>query len=186
MDSIETRMKSLALNLGANLVGITTTKALADGPPSADPRYLLPSANSVGSFAVSLDRDLAKDFISKKNWRPHCDNRKAIAQKLYKIGDALAGQLRSEGHESINVDLNNNYRPEKAAADITEMTDFHPEFSHRYAALAAGIGRLGWSGNLLTKEYGALVELGSVLTSANLTSDSPIPDENHPCDRCKM
>jgi ferredoxin len=45
---------------------------------------------------------------------------------------------------------------------------------------------LGWSGNLLTKEYGALVELGSVLTSANLTSDSPIPDEKHPCDRCKM
>ena len=186
MDSIETRMKSLALNRGANLVGITTTKALADGPPSADPRYLLPSANSVVSFAVSLDRDLAKDFISKKKWRPHCDNRKAIAQKLYKIGDALAGQLRSEGHESINVDLNNNYRPEKAAAGITEMTDFHPEFSHRYAALAAGIGRLGWSGNLLTKEYGALVELGSVLTSANLTSDSPIPDEKHPCDRCKM
>jgi epoxyqueuosine reductase QueG len=186
MDSIETRMKSLALNLGANLVGITTTIALADGPPSADPRYLLPSANSVVSFAVSLDRNLAKDFISKKKWRPHCDNRKAIAQKLYKIGDALAGQLRSEGHESINVDLNNNYRPEKAATDITEMTDFHPEFSHRYAALAAGIGRLGWSGNLLTKEYGALVELGSVLTSANLTSDSPIPDEKHPCDRCKM
>ena len=186
MDSIETRMKSLALNRGANLVGITTTKALADGPPSADPRYLLPSANSVVSFAVSLDRDLAKDFISKKKWRPHCDNRKAIAQKLYKTGGALAGQLRSEGHESINVDLNNNYRPEKAAADITEMTDFHPEFSHRYAALAAGIGRLGWSGNLLTKEYGALVELGSVLTSANLTSDSPIPDEKHPCDRCKM
>lgn len=186
MDSIETRMKSLAMRLGANLVGITTTKALADGPPSADPRYLLPSANSVVSFAVSLDRDIAKDFIRKKKWRPHCDNRKAIAQKLYKIGDALVGQLRSEGYESINVDLNNNYRPEKAAADITEMTEFHPEFSHRYAALAAGIGRLGWSGNLLTKEYGALVELGSVLTSATLTSDTPIPDEKHPCDRCKM
>jgi hypothetical protein len=66
------------------------------------------------------------------------------------------------------------------------MTEFHPDFSHRYAALAAGIGRLGWSGNLLTKEYGALVELGSVLTSATLTSDTPIPDEKHPCDRCKM
>ena len=39
---------------------------------------------------------------------------------------------------------------------------------------------------MLTKEYGALVELGSVLTSANLTPDTPIPDEEHPCDRCKM
>jgi ferredoxin len=66
------------------------------------------------------------------------------------------------------------------------MIAFHPDFSHRYAALAAGIGRLGWSGNLLTKEYGALVELGSVLTSASLNPDTPIPDKDHPCDRCKM
>jgi epoxyqueuosine reductase QueG len=186
MGSIETRIKSLALSLGASLVGITTTEALADGPPSANPRYLLPSAKSVISFAVPLDRMIVKDFISKKSWRPHCENRKAIAQTLYSVGDRLVERFRSEGYEAVNVELNNNYRPEKEASHITEMTEFHPDFSHRYAALAAGIGRLGWSGNLLTEEYGALVELGSVLTSATLASDTPIPDENHPCDRCKM
>jgi len=186
MDSMETRIKSLALSFGADLVGITSRDLLSDGPPSADPRYLLPSANSVISFAVSLDKDLVQDFISKKSWRPHCDNRKVIAQTLYRIGDKLAEQLRSEGYEAVNVDLNNNYRPEEGAADVTEMTEFHPEFSHRYAALAAGVGRLGWSGNLLTKKHGALVELGSVLTSVSLTPDNQIPDEDHPCDRCKM
>jgi epoxyqueuosine reductase QueG len=186
MRPAETKLKSLALSLGADLVGVTSWEMLADGPPSADPRYLLPSANSVISFAVSLDRDTAKDFIGKKNWRPHCDNRKAVAQTLYKIGDALVEKLRLEGFQAVNVELNNNYRPEEAVADVTEMTDFHPDFSHRYGALAAGIGRLGWSGNLLTREHGALVELGSVLTSANLTPDAPIPDKDHPCDRCKM
>jgi ferredoxin len=130
--------------------------------------------------------DDARDFISKKKWRAHCDDRKRIAQKLYRIGDAIVEKLRSEGHEAVNVDLNNNYRPEDNAADVTEMTEFHPDFSHRYAALAAGIGRLGWSGNLLTSKYGALVELGSVLTSATLASDSPLSDEDHPCDKCKM
>jgi len=186
MGHAETKLKSLAMDCGADLVGITSRRVLADGPPSADPRYLLPSANSVISFAVSLDRETANDFISKKKWRPHCENRKAVARKLYKIGDALAGQLQSEDFEAINVDLNNNFRPEKNAADITEMTEFHPVFSHRYGAVAAGIGRLGWSGNLLTREYGALVELGSVLTSAILTPDVPIPDNEHPCDKCKM
>ncbi len=186
MDSFETRIKFLAMRLGANAVGITTTEALSDGPPSADPRYLLPSANSVVSFALALDRDIVQDFIRKKSWRPHCENRKAIAQKLYTIGDGLVEQLRSDGYEAVNVEVNNNYRPEKGAADITEMTAFHPDFSHRYAALAAGVGRLGWSGNLLTEEYGALVELGSVLTSAKLRSDTPIPDVEHPCDKCKM
>lgn len=186
MDSLETRLKSLARRLGANLIGITTTTVLSDGPPSADPRYLLPSANSVISFALSLDRDVAQDFISKKSWRPHCENRKAVAQKLYKIGDGLVEQLRSDGYEALTVEVNNNYRPEKGAADVTEMTEFHPEFAHRYAALAAGIGRLGWSGNLLTREFGALVELGSVLTSATLAPDTPMPDAQHPCDNCKM
>ncbi|BBO91381.1 hypothetical protein [Desulfosarcina ovata] len=138
------------------------------------------------SFACALDSDRVHDFIGKTTWRPHCENRKAVARTLYKIGDALAEQLRSEGADAVNVDLNNNYRPEDGAADVTEMTAFHPEFSHRYAALAAGIGRLGWSGNLLTKEYGARVELGSVLISAALTPDPPIPDDEHPCDRCKM
>ena len=186
MDSTERKLKSLAVSLGADLVGITTRDMLADGPPSADPRYLLPTANSVISFAVSLNSEIVQNFISKKEWRPHCTNRKAVVQTLYVIGDAIAEQQRSEGHEAVNVDINANYRPEEAADDVTEMTEFHPDFSHRYAALAAGIGRLGWSGNLLTRKYGALVELGSVLSSARLRSDSPIPDKDHPCDGCKM
>lgn len=186
MGLAETKLKSLALSMGADLVGITSRQLLSDGPPSADPSYVFPSANAVISFAVALDGDTAKDFISKKRWRPHCENRKAIAQKLYNVGDALVEALQSQGYQAVNVDLNNNYRPEQGAADLTEMTEFHPVFSHRYGALAAGIGRLGWSGNLLTREYGALVELGSVLTSATLTPDTPIPDEEHPCDRCKQ
>ncbi len=181
-----TNLKSLAKSCGADLIGVASRAILTDGPPSADPRYLLPSANSVISFAVSLDTDLARDFISKKEWKAHCDDRKKIAQKLYRIGDALVAKLRSEGHEAVNVDLNNNYRPEDNAADVSEMTEFHPEFSHRYAALAAGVGRLGLSGNLLTRKYGALVELGSVLTNATLAPDSTIADEDHPCDKCKM
>ena len=186
MDSIKSKLKSLAVSLGADIVGVTTKEILADGPPSANPRYLLPTANSVISFSISLDKDLARLFISKNNWRAHCHNRKSVVQKLYTIGDRIAEKLRSEGFEAVNVDVNNNYRPEKNAKNVTEMTEFHPEFSHRYAALAAGIGRLGWSGNLLTREHGALVELGSVLTSARLTPDTPISDEEHPCDRCKM
>jgi len=186
MASLENVLKSLAVKLGAELVGITTPKILSDGPPSSDPYYLLPSARSVISFAVSLDKQRALDFISKKSWRPHCNNRKAIGQLLYTIGDGLAEKLRSEGYEAVNVDLNNNYRPEEGAKDVTEMTEFYPDFSHRYAALASGVGRLGWSGNLVTKKYGALVELGSVITSADLKPDNPIPDTEHPCDKCRI
>lgn len=186
MTSLKTSIKELAVRLGAELVGITSADRLGSSPPSADPHYLLPSANSVISFAVSLDREIASDFISKKDWRSHCENRKEIGSKLYLIGDALAELLESKGYEAVNVDLNNNYRPEATATDVTEMTEFHPDFSHRYAAIAAGVGRLGWSGNVVTHKFGALVELGSVLTSAELRADSPILDDDNPCDNCRI
>lgn len=56
--------------------------------------------------------------------------------------------------------------------------------SHRYVGVACGIGRLGWSGNLMTKDYGARVYLGSVITNAKLKSD-PYLEEN-PCTKCKV
>ena len=83
-----------------------------------------------------------------------------MARSLYNISDRLVDFLKSEDFEALGVDINNSYRPETGAKDVTEMTEFIPDFSHRYGAVAAGIGRLGWSGNMLTTDYGALVEIG--------------------------
>ena len=84
----------------------------------------------------------------------------------------------------MGVALNCVFRAEPGARDTTELTEFFPDFAHRYAAVATGLGRLGWSGNLLTPEFGAAVYLGTVLTSATLQSD-PLC-ENNPCDLCLL
>ena len=164
------------------MVGIASRESLADAPPSADPAYLLPSTRSIISFAVALDPEAAGAFISKRDWPGHCEDRKAAVGKLYKIGERLVEFLQTRGFDAVSVEINNRYRPEDGSADVTEMCEFYPDFSHRYGAVAAGLGRLGWSGNLMTRRYGALVELGSVLTSARLAGD-PLLEEN-PCDRC--
>jgi len=59
-----------------------------------------------------------------------------------------------------------------------------PNFSHRCAAVAAGLGRVGWSGNVITEKYGARVLFGSILTDAKLTPDKPL--EKNPCIKCKL
>ena len=184
MGQLEEQIKSIARESGAALVGIASKERLYDAPPSGDPSYLLPSAQSVISVAVPLDRKTIRDFISKKDWLSHCEERKQVARSLYGISDRLVDFLKNEGFDATGVDVNNNYRPEPGKPDVTEMTEFIPEFSHRYGAVAAGIGRLGWSGNVLTPDYGSLVELGTVLTSATLVSDPLL--ENNPCDRCKL
>ena len=184
MDGLTRLVKKFAIEAGGSLVRVASRGRLADAPPSGDPTYLLPSARSIVSFAVALDTRAASEFLSKEDWLSHCADRKKKVAKLYSLGEGLVNLLEDKGFEAINVDVNNNYRPEEGATDVTEMTEFHPEFSHRYAAVASGLGRLGWSGNLMTHEFGALVELGSVITSAELASDPLI--EESPCDKCKM
>jgi epoxyqueuosine reductase len=184
MGELEKHLKSIALECGANLVGIASRDRLLGCPPSGNPNYLLPSTKSIISFAVKLDKKTIRDFISKRDWLAHCEERKELARSLYGIGDRLVDFLKSKSFEALCVDVNNNYRPEPGAIDVTEMTEFIPDFSHRYGAVAAGIGRLGWSGNLLTRDYGAMVELGTVLTSVRLNQDPLI--EDNPCDQCKI
>jgi len=64
-----------------------------------------------------------------------------------------------------------------------------PTFSHRYGAVAAGLGSLGWSGNVLHPDHGARVLFNTVVTSADLrpASDSveQTPSQT-PCDRCRL
>ncbi len=185
ISGLEELVKATAEKHGC-LAGFTSTARLKDAPPSGDPEYLLPGAKSVIALALPLRKEHIHSFLTKESWNNHCENRKEAVKRLYTLGDTLVKILHDAGYSSVNVDINNNYRPEAGAADVTEMTDFLPEFSHRYAAVAAGIGRLGWSGNLMTPKYGALVELGSVITTAPLTPDALIPDAEHPCDGCRM
>jgi epoxyqueuosine reductase QueG len=58
-----------------------------------------------------------------------------------------------------------------------------PTFSHRYAAVAAGLGSIGWSGNLVTSDYGARVVLDSVITDAVLSPNPML--ESSLCDNCR-
>lgn len=177
-------LKRAALDAGADLVGVATLERLRDGPPSADLTYLLPSARSLVSFAVALDRDALRAFFAKTDWLAHGVDRKRKEQTLYGVADRLTGLLQAAGHEALAVNVNDSYRPEDGSSDVVRMREFLPDFAHRYGALAAGLGRLGWSGNLITPRHGSAVTLGTVLTSAALAPD-PLCAEN-PCDRCKL
>ncbi len=58
-----------------------------------------------------------------------------------------------------------------------------PSFSHRYGAVAAGLGSFGWSGNVMHPDHGARVLYHTVLTDAPMESDPMIEDT--PCDGCR-
>jgi len=181
---IEVEIKALARENGAALVGIASRERLASAPPSADAGYVLPSTRSIISFAIPLDRKVIRDYLGKRDWLGHGADQKRIYRMLFTIADGLAEFLRGRGFEARSVDANGIYRPEPGGATRLNAVLRVPDFSHRYGAVAAGLGCPGWSGNLMTPQYGSAVFLGSVLTSAELEPD-PLLAEN-PCDRCKL
>ncbi len=184
---LSSQVKAIARESGAALVGIASRERLAEAPPSAHPDYLLPATRSVISFAIPLDRKIIRDYLAKKDWLAHGNDHKRLYRELYTIAERLVSFLKEKGFEAIRPDMNNVYRPEGGSSqttDMANMVDMVPDFSHRYGAVAAGLGRLGWSGNLMTPQFGSAVFLGSVLTSAVLEPDLPL--EEDPCDKCKL
>jgi len=59
-----------------------------------------------------------------------------------------------------------------------------PELSHKCVAVAAGLGRVGWSGNVVTEKFGARVLFNSIITDAKLTPNKQL--EKNPCNTCKL
>lgn len=184
MKHLEQHLKTLATERGAALVGLASRERLADAPRSGDPRYLLPSAQSMIAFGIPYSHAALTTFFEKTDWRAFNIEKKTMTRRLYEIGDGLVNFLQGEGFEAVAVEINNTYRPEPGVRDVTECVAMHPDFAHRYGAVAAGLGRLGWSGNVMTAQYGSALLLGTVLTSAMLEPD-PVLEEN-PCDGCKM
>ncbi len=60
-----------------------------------------------------------------------------------------------------------------------------PDFSHKHAAVAAGLGTLGLSSNFVHSQFGAAVHISSILVNAELLPDPLLKDEDNPCHGCK-
>ncbi|MCP5028925.1 MAG: epoxyqueuosine reductase, partial [Actinomycetia bacterium] len=80
------------------------------------------------------------------------------------------------------VVANNVYRTEVPRGRRAMM----PELSHRYMAVASGVGWFGFSGNVITPTHGASVILGSVVTTAELEPTPPLDPHDRYCDDCHL
>lgn len=170
-------VRKIAFDLGVADVGVAGLDNLA-GPPEADPKPLLPGAAAVVSFLVVEPEDAIMNYLSKKDPEPYRDHFYENLQLVGRAGLAVVEALRSRGYQALPLSPNGVY-----AEGSNVVQGLKPLFSHRYAAVAAGLGAIGLSGNVVTPEYGARVCLGSVICDAPLVPDLPL-DEN-PCDECR-
>lgn len=167
---------------GACTAGIATRETLVQGPPSTDLTYVLAEAKSAISFAFPLNQDLIAPFLMKKNRRAHEKDNIDTNSLAGGLSLQLAKWLDQKGYPSVPQAPNDVYRKETSRG----VLDMLPEISHRYLAVRSGVGFFGLSGNVLTREHGAAVILGSVITTAELTPTEPLPQTDNYCDECRL
>jgi ferredoxin len=183
MSGIEQKIKDFVKEQGVEIVGVAGPDRL-DGPPSLDPTYTMAGAKSIVSMAVPMNVDAIYKFLGKESNHHHNVDQTRMNTRLHRIASLVAGYIESLGYRAGAVPSNNSYRRSPDAFAT------HPSFSHRFGALASGIGAQGWSGNVMTEEHGASIYLGTVVTEAVLQSDKPRFSPRHfideYCYKCRL
>jgi epoxyqueuosine reductase len=177
--SLAEDVKKFALEqLDMDLVGVSPVDRFINAPEGHRPADLLPGAQSVIVMAVALSQGAVQAIF-----RAHEDGLRH-AQCIYGThGYALtpnyhlkfaayrmARYLEKKGHIATPL-------PSGPGAGGAP-------FSHRHAAMAAGLGEFGLSGIIVTRDYGPRVRFVSVITQAEIEPD-PMYQGAKLCDPAK-
>jgi len=172
----------LVIGAGAFKAGIATTETLEGGPESTNLSYVLPEARSAIVFALPLDQGAIESFLKKEDMAAASIDNHKVNTMAGGVALELAEYLNMKGFKSVPVIPNAVYRKDVPGGAYTEL----PPISHRYLAVRSGVGHYGLSGNVITKEHGAAIILGSVVTSAVFNPTAPLLPEDNYCDNCKL
>lgn len=183
MTSLNEKVSDFALNNGAHLVGFAPISRFDGAPLGTHPTDFLPDCKSViviasrilnrglnhrqllpnGHYAIS-DENIRR-VMNKYFWEIECHG--PTSDMLSIIGLRVAMLLQDEGYGSIYF--------RSSGGDVygeKELTDYIKPykhlFSHRHAAVRAGLGEFGLNNLVITSAYGPRVRLVTVLTEAEL------------------
>ena len=182
MRGLTERVKNLAIELGADLVGVSPIDRFKNAPLRMSPQGLLPGARSVVVAAIhhpdaciELDGEPTAHEMG-----PYGLQSSVMNPRLDDISFLLARFLEDEGHVALPIAASNIWRY-TGYKDL--KVDFAPDMAHRYAAVAAGLAEIGWSGLAISPEFGPRQRWVSVVTEADLIA-TPMYTGEPLCDKC--
>lgn len=177
-------VKEFALSRGADLVGIASMDRFEGAPPQMDPRNIWPEARSCIVIARRIPRGVYRGIEEGTHWANYTlygYNKLNISFRP-RVTYETACFIEDHGWEALPVypgvpeaePSRQRVRPDRPAPNVVPQL--------RIAAVAAGLGEIGWSKVFLTPQFGPRQRLGMLLTDAELRPD-PLFD-GQICDRC--
>ncbi len=173
------QVKTLARELGADLVGIASAEVLNAFPP--DPRHpqtperVSPYCKSV---IVIASRIPVAVFRCKSNI-PVQYMDMLVLRRMDRIAYRLAEHLERAGHPSFVTAAQETDWDYKRAS--------YGRLSTRHLGIEAGLGTFGLEVNILTPEFGPRIYLTGILTELELEPDQPMQEQvciGESCSRC--
>jgi epoxyqueuosine reductase len=169
-------VKDYVLNdLGAALVGVANANdpQFARAPKGHHPTEILPGAKSVVVLAI---RQLDEALDASAPLEIHSKHYDLMNEWLEKAGFDLAFKMKDLGYKGLFIPETDPYAKFLVQRD-SGLPRFSPIFCHIHAAVAAGLGRRGKIGIVLTPQFGPYQRWMSVITTADLVPDPRVEKE---------
>jgi epoxyqueuosine reductase len=154
--SLSELIRTILKEQGADLVGFADVADL--------PADITGGLSTAVSIAVRLDPSIISEISNGPTQRYYKEYRR-INELLWKLCSQIASFLTTCGKQARAI--------EATTANFDNRTLSMP-VQHKTIATRAGLGWIGKSALLITKEYGPAVRLGSVLTDAELETGEPV------------
>ena len=126
------------------------------------------------SFAVPMDPYVMLNIRKGPNQK-YAEEYSEINRLINKLSEALAHKIKSRGFRAKSL----------AASERTDTVGIKGEFPHKTAATRAGLGWIGRNCQLITREFGPWIRLGTVFTDLEFPCGHPAErDFCGLCTRC--
>lgn len=171
-------VKTLAINMGIDLVGVAPVDRFKNAPEESKPQYFMRDARCVVVLATRILEGICDVHGSYE------DEGKTIGPYSW-FGYPVLNWFNSWTAIQIGKLLEDKgYKalPFPPAGFSYRNPQQGPDFSHRHAAVAAGLGEFGLNRLFLTPQFGAHQRVLSIITNAPLDPD-PMYDGPKLCAR---
>jgi len=179
-------IKDFAASLGRPcLVGVANIERFKGAPQQMHPSNIFPECKSVISVVAPFPRGTYRGITEGTHWPNYTYYSYNRLNNLFRprITYALSCFIEDHGWEAVPL-----YPavPERGGLHAPVAPGRPPReinLNVRIAAVAAGLGEIGWSKVFLTEKWGPRVRIGTILTDAELEPD-PLMKPGTLCNRC--
>ena len=176
------KIKNLAKDFGATLVGIASVDRFGGAPSGHSPLDLMPQAKSVIVAGVRIPDpvvDYEEYHLKMKEMNPELGIEASIENFYMQMGHYVEDMMLNILSVKLANWLETNYGLRSLPTPNASHTGLgHPVmaapmgfFSQRHAAVRAGLGEFGLSGLVITPQFGPRMRYVSVITEAALEPD---------------